>query len=128
MNARAGSVVDARCGVVARATRERREMVVEKKARARRGVDDGVDGARDDPGARCVRGVESVLFWVTPFLRRGVEANKGARGQLEMDDLLQPPSAFVAKNNAEAFERAMLERLGGRGGAAARRAAETPRG
>ena len=53
---------------------------------------------------------------MTPFLRRGVEANKGARGQLEMDDLLQPPSAFVAKNNAEAFERAMLERLGGRGG------------
>jgi len=121
VNAGAGSVVDARCGVVARATRERREMVVEKEARARAEASTTASTARATiPGRANASAVSRVcFFWVTPFLRRGVEANKGARGQLEMDDLLQPPSAFVAKNNAEAFERAMLERLGGRGGAAA---------
>jgi len=87
-----------------------------------------VEASKTASGARATipgRANASMLsrvgfFWVTPFLRRGVDANKGLREQLEMNDLLQPPSAYVAKNNADAFERAMLERLGESASSAAR--------
>jgi len=67
----------------------------------------GAPHGRDAAGALS----KIFFFWVTPFLRGGVDANAGRRETLEIDDLLRLPSAYVAKNNSAAFEEAMLKRL-----------------
>ena len=69
------------------------------------GVDRG--GRREDANALA----RALFLWVTPFLRRGVDANAGRRPAMEMGDLLRPPEAYVARYNSELFEREMLERL-----------------
>ena len=45
-------------------------------------------------------------------MRRGLDAHAGRAARLEMGDLLRPPEAYVARRNADGFERAMLETLG----------------
>jgi hypothetical protein len=72
------------------------------------------DARRDAPRARGdANALSRACFaWVTPFLRRGLDAHAGRAARLEMGDLLRPPEAYVARRNADGFERAMLETLG----------------
>jgi len=105
--------------------------------RARAVTDATRDGmardADDAPRARQrASAVSRACFaWVTPFLRRGLDAHAGRAARLEMRDLLRPPEAYVARTNADGFERAMLETLGraerARAGRAATEAADDAR-
>lgn len=98
------------------------------KAREMSDASEGSDARHAGGGARNASMISRTLFlWVTPFLRRGVDANEGLAPTLETGDLLRPPEAYVAKNNADAFERAMLERLA-RERATAAAAAAAPAG